>query len=271
MRFISSFAPSAGPDDKDLWFVFRGHDLLVENTLAGVVIPKAQDISGLREDITCSHYIGALDGTACYVAELNEKAEEREGMFFTEMRPLLGRLDDELAGVASRAFQVIHWERTHQFCGRCGGRTESKPDERAKVCPQCDLIIYPEISPAIIVAVIRGKEILLAHGNRFPMPFYSALAGFVEPGETFEQTVKREVMEEVGIKVKNISYFGSQPWPFPNSLMVGFIAEYDRGELKIDETEIGDAGWYSADNLPQLPRKGSIARRLIDSFIERSK
>jgi NAD+ diphosphatase len=270
MRFISSFASTAPQSDSDLWFVFRNDKLLVENAVAGIEIPEAQDIVALRKDMSGSYYIGALDGTACYAAELDEKVEEPEGMFFTELRPLLGLVDEDAASVASRSFQVLHWERTHKFCGKCGGRTESKADERAKVCSSCDRIIYPEISPAIIVAVIKGKEILLAHGRRFPDPFYSALAGFVEPGETFEQTVKREVMEEVGIAVKNISYFGSQPWPFPNSIMVGFMADYDSGEIMIDKSEIVEADWFTADALPLLPRKGSIARRLIEEFLRRN-
>jgi NAD+ diphosphatase len=270
MHFISSFTPSALPAETDLWFAFRGDNLLVENAMDGIKMLKAKDIAGLQMEITGSYYIGALDGTACYAVELDEKVGEPEGMFFSGLRPLFGIVDEDVAAVASRAFQVLYWERTHQFCGRCGGRTESKIDERAKGCEQCGQLIYPEISPAIIVAVTKVKEILLARGRKFPMPVYSVLAGFVEPGEAFEQAVKREIREEVGIAVKNIQYFGSQPWPFPNSIMVGFTAEHENGEIKIDESEIIEAGWYSADNLPALPRKGSISRKLIESFVERS-
>ena len=144
----------------------------------------------------------------------------------------------------------------------------AKTDERAKICLKCGLINYPRISPAIIVAVVKKNQILLARSERFPTGFYSVLAGFVEPGETFEDCVKREVKEEVGLDVKNIRYFGSQPWPFPDSLMVGFTADYDGGKILIDKTEIKDAGWFTAHDLPQIPGKISIARRLIDWFVQ---
>ena len=131
------------------------------------------------------------------------------------------------------------------------------------------MLHYPRLSPAIIVAVINDNRILLAHADRFASGLYSVLAGFVEPGEAFEECVKREVKEEVGIMVKNIRYFGSQPWPFPNSLMVGFTADYDSGKISIDGIEIKDAGWFKANDLPRIPGKISIARRLIDWFVER--
>jgi NAD+ diphosphatase len=267
MRFIASFIPAAGHSGPELWFIFREDGLLVKTAGAGVEVPKASDIAGLQSGRVGRHYLGALDGVNCYASDMDEESACPDGMSFMEMRMLFGIFDDVLAGVASRAFQVLHWERTHQFCGRCGCRTEAKTDERARICPQCGLINYPELSPAIIVAVIRGKEIILARSKRFRYAFYSVLAGFVEPGETFEETVKREVKEEVGIEVKNIRYFGSQPWPFPNSVMVGFIAEYESGEIRIDGSEITEAAWFSADNLPAVPRKGSISRSLIDYFI----
>jgi NAD+ diphosphatase len=271
MRFIPSFISESAPADTDLWFVFSGDSLLVKMTATAAVVPKKSEIGGLGQQDARFHYLGILDGTGCYAIDVGENADAPEGMSFMDLRTLLGFVPDDLAGVASRAYQVLHWERTHRFCGRCGSPTQSKTDERAKVCSQCNLIIYPEISPAIIVAVKRGKEILLAHARRFPTTFYSVLAGFVEPGETFEQAVQREIMEEVGIRVKDIRYFGSQAWPFPNTIMVGFTAEYDSGEIRIEEKELTDAGWFSADNLPSIPRKGSIASRLIEAFVNKSK
>jgi NAD+ diphosphatase len=177
-------------------------------------------------------------------------------------------LDDEVFMLAGRAFQITNWDENHKYCGKCGALFDNKQDERAKICPKCGLVNYPRISPAIITAIVKENKILLAHGNHFKNKMYSVIAGFVEPGETFEDCVQREVMEEVGIRVKNIRYFGSQPWPFPNSLMVGFTAEYESGEIKVDEKEIGDAGWYSVDEFPETPGHGSIARKLIDWFIE---
>jgi NAD+ diphosphatase len=169
--------------------------------------------------------------------------------------------------IGGRGFQLINWDRTTRFCGRCGSPTQSSDSERAKVCQNCGLRNYPRISPAVIVAVTRERRILLARAFRFPMKIYSVIAGFVEPGETLEQCIRREIKEEVNIEVRNIRYFGSQPWPFPNSLMIAFTAEYAGGELRIDNEEIMDAGWFEAHELPNIPDKVSIARRLIDSFI----
>ncbi len=170
-------------------------------------------------------------------------------------------------GIAGRANQLLYWHQTHQYCGRCGHVTQDKTDERAKRCPQCKQINYPRLSPAVIVAILKDNQILLARNRRFKLPFYSVLAGFVEPGESLEECVKREIKEEVGITVKNIRYFGSQPWPFPDSLMIAFVAEYAAGEIVVDRLEIMDAGWFSKENLPNIPPSISIARQLIDWFV----
>jgi NAD+ diphosphatase len=169
------------------------------------------------------------------------------------------------------AAQLYRWNNSHKFCGQCGGLTEDKADERAKVCLKCDLIYFPRLSPAVIVAVIKDKKILLARSGRFPYGFYSVLAGFVQPGETLEECVAREVYEEVGIVVKNIRYFDSQPWPFPDSLMLGFTAEYASGDIYVDQSEIADAGWFGAFNMPNIPPKISIARQLIDWYVDNFK
>jgi NAD+ diphosphatase len=184
------------------------------------------------------------------------------------LRRLYGALDEEMFWVAGRAFQIMDWDRTHQHCGRCGSPTENKTDERAKVCPKCGTVSFPRMSPAIIVAVVRDESILLAHAARFPGAMFSVLAGFVEPGESLEDCVRREVKEEAGVELKNIRYFGSQPWPFPNSLMIGFTSEFAGGEIKTDMKEIVDARWFTADRLPTIPDKISIARKLIDWFVE---
>jgi NAD+ diphosphatase len=189
-----------------------------------------------------------------------------EPLFVVGLRELFSGFSEAIFWAAGRASQVVDWATTHRYCGRCATPTERVPRERCMRCPRCGLLAYPRITPAIIVLVRRGDEALLARGARFPLPFYSTLAGFAEVGETLEQTLAREVREEVGIGVKDIRYFGSQPWPFPNSLMIGFFAEWASGELRIDGEEILDAGWYRVDALPSIPPKISIARALIDAW-----
>jgi NAD+ diphosphatase len=226
------------------------------------------NINKLMEKPIRRHYLYQVDGRSYYTAELPPDTIIPEGLTFYSLRRLVGQIPESMFFLIGKAYQIMYWDRTHQYCGSCGTMTEVKSDETAKICPSCGFISYPRISPAIIVAISRGKEILLARGSRFQSNFYSVLAGFVDPGETFEECVRREVAEEVGLKVKNIKYFGSQPWPFPDSLMVGFTAEYESGEIKIDKKEILDAAWFSPDRLPVIPGSGSIARQLIDWVIQ---
>lgn len=213
------------------------------------------------------HYLGRLDGADCVVAVLDD-AHELPGLVAHALRPLHALVPDVIFQLAGRAVQIAEWDLTHRFCGRCGAQTEDAPGERAKRCPACGLQAFPRVAPAVIVRVNRGDEILLAHGRRFPEPIYSVLAGFVDPGESLEECVAREIHEEAGIRVGQIRYFDSQPWPFPHSLMVGFTAEYESGEIAIDEAELVDARWFARDSLPPLlPGRISIARRLIDAWL----
>jgi NAD+ diphosphatase len=251
------------------WFVFQENRLLVRVEEAGASPPVYEELQSLGVQPLRTQYLGTLDGHDCYCAELAVEVDPPEGMRFEQLRGLWGSLPEELFWIAGRAFQIVDWDRNHQYCGRCGSRTREKEGERAKICPQCGHIAYPRISPAVIVAITRGRKILLARAHRFPQAMYSVIAGFVEAGESLEQCVRREITEEVGITVKNLRYFGSQSWPFPNSLMVGFTAEHDSGEIRIDPAEIVDARWFTADDLPRIPDKVSIARRLIDWFVGR--
>ncbi|MFK7831481.1 MAG: NAD(+) diphosphatase [Congregibacter sp.] len=176
---------------------------------------------------------------------------------------LLGRVDDSLFSLTGRAAQLLSWERDHQFCGRCGTAMRVATHERALSCEPCDTLLYPRIAPCVIVLVTRGPELLLARNAKFPRPMYSTLAGFIEAGENVEETLRREVREEVSVDVGNIQYFGSQAWPFPNQLMLGYFAEYQSGEVTPDNDEIAEAGWYHPDSLPPVPPPASIAGRLI--------
>ena len=227
---------------------------------------ESPDLEALALALEEKQYIGSLDGQSCYAAELPDTEQITGSISFMGIRDIFARLKEDVLQAAGLANQLVQWNQNHQYCGKCGSSTENKADERAKICHQCGSIYYPRLSPAIIVAVLKDNQILLAHSQRFPVKFYSVLAGFVEPGETLEECVKREVREEVGIAVKNIRYFGSQPWPFPDSLMIAFTAEYAAGKIQIDNSEIVDAGWFSPDVLPSIPPKISIARHLIDWF-----
>ena len=179
------------------------------------------------------------------------------------------RMPEVTLALAARAFQVVEWDRTHRYCGQCGTPTQNKDGERAKQCPACGYVAYPRVSPAMMVLVTRGRELLLARANRFPTAMYSALAGFVEPGETIEDCIHREVHEEVGIDVDDLAYFASQSWAFPHSLMIAYTARYAGGELTPDGAEIADVRWFAVDALPDLPTQVSIARRLIDATVAR--
>lgn len=190
-----------------------------------------------------------------------------EGWRASGLRGWFGALDDATMAIAMRAVQMLEWDRTHRFCGACGTPTEIARGERAKRCPSCGLTVYPRISPAMMVLVTRGRHLLLGRGINFPPGRYSALAGFLEAGETIEEAVAREVREEVNVDVTNLRYFGSQSWPFPNSLMIAFQAEYAGGDMRPDPAELADAQWFDVDALPQLPPRISIARALIESTI----
>ena len=257
------------PIEKTSLFAFQKDRLLV---LEGDVprVPRASSPEELGIEPSFRRPVGYLDGSPSLALEVPEDVEAPEGMTFRDLREIFAAVDEDFFAVAGRAKQIVGWHATHRFCGRCGGVTEIASGELAMRCTRCGMMHYPRVSPAVIVRVRRGGEILLARSPGFPKGMSSVLAGFVEPGESIEETVHREVREEVGLEVENLEYFGSQPWPFPNSLMIGFTADYAGGELTPEPGEIEDAGWYRAEDLPQLPPHVSIARRMIDDFVDRT-
>jgi len=206
--------------------------------------------------------IGEWQGMTCMAGELEAVPAEWADCL-VPLRQVFDLMGMEAFALAGRAVQLLDWQRHHRYCGACATPTERLPGEFGMRCPACRLVAYPRLSPAVMVLVRRGRQLLLARSARFPGGMYSALAGFVEPGETLEQCAAREVREEVGIAIANLRYFGSQPWPFPNSLMVAFFADHAGGELQPDGTEIETAGWFTADALPRLPMPMSIAHQLI--------
>jgi NAD+ diphosphatase len=270
MPFVSSFISPGEYGEPAWWFIFQKDGLLVHGSGREVRIPRVPEPGSLGVTPVLRQYMGTLDGEHCYACEMDARDAVPGGMTGMSLRALFGLVPDDLFWVAVRASMIMYWDGTSRFCGRCGQPATLRDDERVKVCTACGFKMYPRISPAVIVAVIKDRHILLGRSTRFPQSFYSVLAGFVEPGETFEDCIKREVREETGIDVKNIRYFSNQPWPFPDSLMIGFTAEYAGGEIRVDGEEVVDAGWFSADNLPEIPGKVSIARRLIDWFVETS-
>jgi NAD+ diphosphatase len=211
-------------------------------------------------------FLGVLDGRHCYAVDVLDE-DDVDVDLFRDLRMLWGTLDEVTWTLAGRAAQLVDWQRTHRFCGQCATPTEPAERERARRCPACGLLAFPRLAPAVITLVERDDgTVLLARNTGFGMPMYSLLAGFVEPGETLEEAVARETLEEVGVTIGDIRYWGSQPWPFPHSLMVGFTARYVSGDLVLQADEIADAGWYPADDLPMVPPSMSIAGRMIEAW-----
>lgn len=218
------------------------------------------------------HSIGRLQGAKHLAVALDDAFRPEDlppGWRASGLRNWFGAIDDASLAIAMRAVQILEWDRTHRFCGSCGTPTSSFPGERARRCPACQLVVYPRISPAMMALVTDGDRLLLGRGVNFPPGRYSALAGFLEAGESVEDAVRREVREEVNVEIRNLRYFGSQSWPFPNSLMIAFSAEYAGGEMRHDPKELADAAWFPIDALPQMPPRLSIARALIDDTVRR--
>jgi len=267
MGFIASPTPPDTIVSPVYWFCFQKNNLLVETLNNRIVAPAAASANDLGLDPLVEIYLGRMDGRDCFAAELPADWAWPDSLTFMDLRMLHGMMDPDFLKAAVTAIQVLAWDQTFRYCGRCGTPTQNQPLERAKICPACGLVNFPRLAPAIMAAVIRDNEILLANGRGFPSRFFSVLAGFVEPGETLEECFEREVREEVGLEIQNIRYFGSQPWPFPNSLMVAFSAEYRSGDIRVDGTEIKSADWFKAGNLPPRPdARISISGRLIDWF-----
>ena len=260
-------APAEVPGDA---IVYAWHDsrVLVGGDDGDPRVPRLAELRRAGIDAPL-HYMGALDGVACVALTLEGEIAAPPGLRYAGLRALFPSLAESLLALGGRAFQIVEWDRTHRFCGRCGTPMRDKAAERARECPACGLVAYPRVSPAMMALVTRGRQLLLARARRFPPGTFSALAGFVEPGETIEDCLRREIREEVGIEVQPPVYFGSQSWAFPHSLMIAFTAEYAGGELRPDADEIEDARWFDPDQLPPLPSSVSISRRLIEATAAR--
>ena len=268
--FQPSVKPLHNEDEGDYWFLFRDDKLMVYEKDGKISIPRRKDVLKLNISIYNIQCMGAYFGYNCYCGEFVDILDDEKNKLM-DLKTLSKSIEENYYYLASKAKLLLNWLKSNQYCGRCGSRMYMKDSksERAMVCSMCNNTTWPRTSPAIIVAVTKGDKLLLAHNRQFPNGRYSVIAGFVEYGETLEECVKREVYEEVGIKVRNIKYFGSQPWPFPNSMMIGFTAEYLDGEIKVDGDEIIDANWFTKEEVLRMHNKSiSLGSQLIEWFIK---
>ncbi len=272
LRTPDTFIPLLSPEThaNPLVFIFRAGALLVRASDLTLPDTSANLPHGLHAaDL---HPLGLWQSRYCCTAALAAETEAEEGFVFKNLRELFGVFDDQLLGLASRAAQIVEWVRTHRYCGACANPMQLALGERAFQCSACGHIAYPRISPAMIVLIKKGDAILLAHHCYSPSGRFIPLAGFLEAGESIEDAIHREVMEEVGLKVNNISYFGSQSWPFPHSLMIAFTADYVSGEICVDGKEITEARWFGPENdLPDTYPEISISGHLVNAHMPRKK
>ena len=250
-------------------YIVRDQKILIDLKGGEPAIPRKDAVAELNLSDSNGYRIGMHDDKDCDAFTVPTVTEPPQGMNFIGLRRLFGILGPEHYSMAVRAMGILNWDRTCRYCSACGSKIKRSAAIFAKQCEACGFTMFPRISPAVIVAVEKADTILLARARQFTENLYSVLAGFAEPGESLEDTVRREIKEEVGIEVDNIRYFGSQPWPYPDSLMIGFTASWLSGEISVDNDEITDARWFTVEDLPLIPDKISIARSLIDSFIEK--
>lgn len=249
------------------WFVFRKDELLLEKSNGSYSIPYGTTPPVVPSAGTAIHTITAKDGTLCKAFSIVEPVKETSRYVMTGLRESHDLISPTCYQAAGKAREIIHWDETNRFCSACGTPLEQK-EEIMKKCPECGKEVYPAIPAAILVLIRKGDALLLVHARNFKGTFNSLVAGFLETGETLEECVEREVKEETGLEVKNIRYFGNQPWPYPSGLMVGFIADYAGGEIRLQDEELSSGAFYTKDNLPELPRKLSLARKMIDWWLE---
>ena len=270
--------------DEKYYFIFKERELLLINNQ----VPLIKDFNEINideKDIANCIHIGEFYSKDCFAVELVEdfdkenyiKSEKDIGFFDLYF---VFDINEETYLIAGRAIQIIDWENNHQYCGRCGTKTVTSDVENAKVCPNCGFTSFTRICPAIITTIIKKdfndldtegnpiNKVLMAKHSYHNTHRYTLIAGFLEAGESVEEGVQREVMEEVGIEVEDIQYFGSQSWPFPNSLMIGCICKYKSGEIKVDDNEILKAKWFKKEDIPKPPSDISIFSRLIKNFKE---
>lgn len=253
-------------DRTQYWLIFKNDQLLIDASTNQLL--TAAHLPLVKVPFTREYLIAHTTDNEFYTAEIPNDTDLPNDVDILPVRKALNTLHPDWYNYITKAYAILHWDKNHTYCGCCSHPTHLKPGSFERTCSTCQLAFYPRISPSIIVLIHNGDDILMARSPHFTPGAFGLIAGFVEAGENAEDAVHREVDEEVGIKIKNLRYFGSQPWPFPDSLMLGFIAEYDSGELNIDHEEIEIAGWYHYDNLPGRPSYHiSMGHKLLEYFI----
>lgn len=253
---------------KKLYFAFRGGEIMLEKRQDGtfmipcceeppVAVAPGSDIMGVT----------TAEGTKVWTYDMADVSVDESRYEMCGLRASYYKLTDVLYRIAGKCEELLYWSRNTQFCGTCGGRMKMHTDI-SKRCEKCGREVWPQLSTAVIVLIRKGEEVLLVHARNFRGNFFGLVAGFVETGETLEEAVEREVLEETGLRIRNIRYFGSQSWPYPCGLMVGFNAEYQSGDIHLQDSEIAAGAWFRKDNLPEIPEKLSIARKLIDNWLD---
>ncbi len=250
------------------WYVFYNDQLLLQKKADGYVIPF-MDKSPVETHgrVSLQQMVEMQDGTMAMVVATAEPLVETDVYRPMGLRASYDHIDRCFYDQAGKAYEIIYLDQHSRFCPVCGTPTEQKGPIMKK-CPECGNEMFPAVSPAILVLIRKGEEILLVHARNFRGTFHGLVAGFLETGETLEQCVEREVREETGLTIRNITYFGNQPWPYPSNLMIGFIADYVSGEIKLQDEELSSGSFFSKDNLPEIPRKLSLARKMIDWWLE---
>lgn len=245
-------------------FIFHQGRLLVRE--AGLDLPDAALLADLGLGAAHLQPLGLLDGRYCQAGWFDTEPALPPGFAWRGLRSLFGEMHEDMVGVAARAAQIAEWARTHRFCGVCGGGTVLATGERCFRCLDCGHTAYPRISPAMMVLIRKGDQVLLAKHLMHATQRYVPLAGFLEAGESIEEAIHREVFEEVGLRVHNLRYFASQAWPFPHSLMLAFTADYLDGEIRVDASEIAEARWFGPDDeWPEPVPQFSISSVLVDA------
>lgn len=264
-QFNNHYLADKNMGENDIILHYHENSVLLKTSGDEFELPRRKDFTQITEKVE-NIFLFTLNDISCFLV-WDELKLDNPDLIYKEISFYRTNRQSEIAWITLAGFHLMNWYSQNKFCGKCGAGTRHKSDERALICPECNSIVYPRISPAIIVAIICNDKILLARNSNFPGNWYSLIAGYVDVGETLEDALIREVKEEVGLEVTNIRYYKSQPWPLSGSMMIGFIAEADENQpIIIDENEIAEAAWFSRENLPAHSLTLSIAGEMIDRF-----